>query len=260
MKRLTTIIFMATVFICCKKETQITNPQSGNYLARITSVNYGYKEDFSYNNELLKTYSIDIYGTGPIVYEVHYDLEKRPTHINKNGIEIAWFFYHYNAISLKVDDGTTDSLFYALDHSAKITRLEKYDDFHGTMLKNAHNRYRYENDNLVEISSTEYEPNGRIKLKFIESAIYDNERNAFETPHANAVLFEFLFQHIPSRIFTVNSQNNIAQLASTHPSDGYTFSQTIVEFNAASQPIEIRFVKSQYGFTDEDTELYTYHE
>lgn len=259
MKTTILIIPLALLLTNCKKETQITIPQTNNYLTRITSVNYGYKEEFSYDNELLKTYSVDIYGTGPIVYEVHYDLEQRPIHINKNDIEIASFFYNTNAISLKVDEGTADSLFYTLDHSAKITRLEKYDDFHGTMLKNAHNRYRYENDNLVEISSTEYEPNGRIKLKFIVSAIYDNERNAFETPHANAVLFEFLFQHIPSRLFTANSQNNITRLESTHPSDGYTYSQTI-GFNAVSKPIEIRFIKNQYGFTDEDTELYTYRE
>ena len=259
MKTPTTLILLSLLLINCKKETQITNQQSGSYLASITSVNFDYKENFSFNNDLLETYSVDIYGTGPTVYEIHYDLQKRPAHINKNGVEIAWFFYHHSAISLKVDDGTTDSLFYALDHSAKITRLEKYDDFHGTMLINANCIYSYENDNLVEISNTEYEPNGRIKFQYKESAIYDTERNAFETTHANAVLFEFLFQHIPSRIFTVNSQNNITQLESTHPSDGYTFSQ-IVEFNAASQPVEIRFLKSQYGFTDEDTELYTYQE
>jgi hypothetical protein len=259
MRKFTTIILLAIAFTNCKKENQITPQPKDNSLKSITSVNYGYREYFDFTNGLLSDYAVDIYGTGEIVFEIDYDHRGRAVLVKKNGELYAFFFYHINSVSLYVDDGLVDSLHYILDTHGNISSLERFDNFHGSMLKNAQKTYLYAGYNLIEIESTEYNPNGSKKLIYKESAIYDNGKNAFEPIHENVVLLELLFSHIPSRIFTVNSKNNITSIESNHPSDGYTMTQSI-NYNSLGKPSEITFIKDQYGYIDQDIELFSYQE
>jgi len=258
MKKPILIILLATALTHCNKENLVTDQPTPNFLNRISSVNYGYQEFFDYDAGRLKTYAVDIYGTGAKTFEMAYDHLKRPISIEKNGHKCASFIYNANTVSLYINDGLIDSLFYTLDSSGKIEHLEKYDAFSGSMLKNADKHYSYSGNNLIEIYCTEYKTNGEIKLNYTESAAFDTGINAFEAMKENPVLLEFLFQHIPSRIFIANSQNNITHLESNHPSDGYTLTQTI-NYNNLDQTSDMSYLKEQYGFVDQDTETYSYH-
>ncbi len=251
------IILLVIFFTNCKKENHISEQSTAFHLTQITSVNNGYQEFFTHDNELLSNYSVDIYGTGAITYTIEYDSQSRPALIQKNGTVCASFSYHQSSVSLFIEDGLTDSLFYTMGNTGKIVRLEKYDDLHGTMQKNADKYYRYNGNNLIEIECTEYNPSGTVKLNYVESATFDTRLNAFESIDASPIVLEFLFQHIPLRIFKANSKNNITHLESTHPSDGYTLMQNIVYENM-SYPSEVHYLKQQYGFMDEDILIYSY--
>ena len=259
MKTPSLLILLVIAFTSCKKENVFIQETKDNSLKSISSVNYGYKEDFNLADGLLSAYYLDVYGTGAVVYEIDYDSERRASSIKKNGNTIASFYYNLNTVSLYVDDGLVDSLFYTINEFGKISSLEKFDDFQGEMLKNAYNEYRYSNNNLVEMHCTEYNSDASVKLNYSETAIFDNGKKAFEPYQQNAVLLEFLFQHIPSRVFTAHSQNNITYLESTHPSDGYNLSQSI-DYNSLGYPADISYTKDQYGYVDQDIELYAYHE
>ena len=258
MKTVFSLALLALTLLSCKKTTYSTLPASANQIKQITSTSFEIDEQFHYSNGLLKTYSLDLFGSRKLEYNILYDNLKRPKTIVKENQEFAHFYYNGNTVSVYSDDGIADSLVYTMDRAGRILKRVSYDNFYKTMLKNGSKTYSYDGNNLIKIEGRDFNTDGSIKFSFTETASYDEGKNAFGSLSETTVLMEFIFQFFPERVFAVNSQNNATRIRSDHSSDGFILMQNPT-FNTSGYPESIATSFHQFGIIESDVIIYDYN-
>lgn len=257
MKTKLTIYLIAFAIFSCKKTDPVSNDDSAVFITEISANDSPKKETFEYNNGNLTHYTFDLFGNGGIEYNIVYDSQNRPSSVFKNNQEYAALHYSGNKISIIVNHGFLDSLVYTLNGTGKIMSVEKFDNFSGTMLRNASLDYFYSHFNLMKIEGLEYNHNGTIKHRYTEEAEFDENNNALKSSYGNAALRELLFALDPKRVFVIHSKNNLTKLSSNHTSDGFDLIQNI-QYNSSHYPISISHQLNQYGLFESETERYEY--